>query len=346
MSVFFFSSRRRHTRCSRDWSSDVCSSDLEADLARIAPLPNLDGHVRQGDALIDPLTLARALGGATATIAPSREVERLTSARGALFSLAGPAKQQALGELAGAEGALARRLFAAAVAALERRAAELVAAGKDRDLFGRRRGLRPDERALLRRGRASRRELRVAARRLSREGGAPFFAFESHFADILARGGVGLVAGDPPRVPGRRVPAQVRETLATRYATWRPARGPGVAHLPDLAVAFVERALELVAPGGAAALLVPAKLAASGYAEALRRRVAASNRPAQVAPVAQASAFGGGAAVYPMALAAARVEPTGRRRLAPALGPQTTAPAIPPRALTPDGPGTLARAGA
>src|SRR2546422_7960768 len=30
MLVFFFSSRRRHTRCSRDWSSDVCSSDLVA----------------------------------------------------------------------------------------------------------------------------------------------------------------------------------------------------------------------------------------------------------------------------------------------------------------------------
>src|SRR5690606_39832369 len=29
--VFFvFSSRRRHTRFSRDWSSDVCSSDLDA----------------------------------------------------------------------------------------------------------------------------------------------------------------------------------------------------------------------------------------------------------------------------------------------------------------------------
>src|SRR4030042_1823133 len=26
--VVFFSSRRRHPRCSRDWSSDVCSSDL------------------------------------------------------------------------------------------------------------------------------------------------------------------------------------------------------------------------------------------------------------------------------------------------------------------------------
>src|SRR6266436_7675965 len=35
---FFFSSRRRHTRCSRDWSSDVCSSDLNrviADLHRV-----------------------------------------------------------------------------------------------------------------------------------------------------------------------------------------------------------------------------------------------------------------------------------------------------------------------
>ena len=28
VAVFFFSSRRRHTRCGRDWSSDVCSSDL------------------------------------------------------------------------------------------------------------------------------------------------------------------------------------------------------------------------------------------------------------------------------------------------------------------------------
>src|SRR5207253_4814991 len=29
-SSFFFSSRRRHTRWPRDWSSDVCSSDLSA----------------------------------------------------------------------------------------------------------------------------------------------------------------------------------------------------------------------------------------------------------------------------------------------------------------------------
>src|SRR5215813_14641861 len=33
---FFFSSRRRHTRCGRDWSSDVCSSDLGIRLDVIA----------------------------------------------------------------------------------------------------------------------------------------------------------------------------------------------------------------------------------------------------------------------------------------------------------------------
>src|SRR5438874_13840664 len=31
---FFFSSRRRHTRSLRDWSSDVCSSDLSALIRR------------------------------------------------------------------------------------------------------------------------------------------------------------------------------------------------------------------------------------------------------------------------------------------------------------------------
>src|SRR5699024_2669137 len=32
--LFFFSSRRRHTRSKRDWSSDVCSSDLKKEIKR------------------------------------------------------------------------------------------------------------------------------------------------------------------------------------------------------------------------------------------------------------------------------------------------------------------------
>src|SRR5690606_40348671 len=48
---FFFSSRRRHTRFSRDWSSDVCSSDLtvhaihEADAAHADRTPNELGRI-------------------------------------------------------------------------------------------------------------------------------------------------------------------------------------------------------------------------------------------------------------------------------------------------------------
>src|SRR5216683_6966534 len=34
--IFFFSSRRRHTRSDRDWSSDVCSSDLGAAVGALA----------------------------------------------------------------------------------------------------------------------------------------------------------------------------------------------------------------------------------------------------------------------------------------------------------------------
>src|SRR5699024_689083 len=33
---FFFSSRRRHTRSKRDWSSDVCSSDLIINISSVA----------------------------------------------------------------------------------------------------------------------------------------------------------------------------------------------------------------------------------------------------------------------------------------------------------------------
>src|SRR2546422_3099935 len=48
---FFFSSRRRHTRCSRDWSSDVCSSDLvkgserrRTNRLRAAATPNISSR--------------------------------------------------------------------------------------------------------------------------------------------------------------------------------------------------------------------------------------------------------------------------------------------------------------
>src|SRR5699024_3992128 len=78
---FFFSSRRRHTRSKRDWSSDVCSSDLRGghqphqqavDAADLGPgrggRGELGVHVdREGGAGGDPLAVAHVVvdrGGA------------------------------------------------------------------------------------------------------------------------------------------------------------------------------------------------------------------------------------------------------------------------------------------
>src|SRR5207302_4148005 len=57
--LFFFSSRRRHTSFSRDWSSDVCSSDLSQSLGVCAdPAPNtLQGFVNGVQAGIGPAAI-------------------------------------------------------------------------------------------------------------------------------------------------------------------------------------------------------------------------------------------------------------------------------------------------
>jgi hypothetical protein len=193
----------------------------------------------------------------------------------------------------------------------------------------------------LARLRRSLRDLRIAQRRLRLEGAAPFFCFESHFADVMLQGGFDIVTGNPPWVRAERLPPRVREALASRYSCWRPSACRGFAHLPDLAVAFTERAFELVRPGGVVAFLVPAKLASSGYAEPLRRRLSHAARIERAAPLAEPVAQTFGAAVYPMALVAARADPTGTDSAATALGPKALAPAIAQRRLQADGPWIL-----
>src|SRR5690606_39893168 len=49
--IVFVYSRSRHTRFSRDWSPDVCSSDLE--LRDPDPPPRVDGQVPDADKFLD-----------------------------------------------------------------------------------------------------------------------------------------------------------------------------------------------------------------------------------------------------------------------------------------------------
>jgi len=323
----------------RLWLALVADDD-RTDPADIAPLPNLDGHVLQGDALVDPLMLAASLGG-RAFRGGTAEVRRLAEARRRHFRLAGSEKRAAQRELSRAEAALARQLLDDGCTSVESAIDELLGVARNRDLFGRTRGIDQDQRLRLARLRQSLRDLRAARRRLRHEGAAPFFSFESHFAEVVAGGGFDLVTGNPPWVRAERLAPRVRETLARRYVCWRAAATRGFAHLPDVAVAFTERALELTRPGGVVALLVPAKLATSGYAEPLRRRLAHASRIERAAPLPEPVARSFGAAVYPMALVAARADPGGTERTATGLGPKPRAPAVPQRQLQRDGPWIL-----
>src|SRR5690606_40483750 len=70
---FFFSSRRRHTRFSRDWSSDVCSSDL----ANIAVAPVIENCVFQnnGTSIVNKPQINLGPSGADTTFIRNNIIE-------------------------------------------------------------------------------------------------------------------------------------------------------------------------------------------------------------------------------------------------------------------------------
>src|SRR5438034_10527670 len=85
--VFFFSSRRRHTRSLCDWSSDVCSSDLERLAAKgVLRLPALRPTGGRGPRRVD---LSPLRGEPEAVECAARECEPLE-----LVLVEGPAESR------------------------------------------------------------------------------------------------------------------------------------------------------------------------------------------------------------------------------------------------------------
>src|SRR2546426_3409830 len=82
--VFFFSSRRRHTRLQGDWSSDVCSSDLDVGALEFVERERLEARVlerRCAGVLCDvlserPLRFERAYAAAQLITLHKRSEER------------------------------------------------------------------------------------------------------------------------------------------------------------------------------------------------------------------------------------------------------------------------------
>ncbi len=316
----------------RLWLSVIAEDDTR-DPGQVSPLPNLDGFVRQGDSLLDPASLLARLEAR-----PVHTEAQLRAARAGFVTASGAGKADLLRRLRRAEAAAFAECLAAAEVRIEHHLTECLGAARQVTLFGERRGLDPELRAALRGLRLQQREVRRLTRRLRQEGEVGWFSYEIQFGDVLARGGFDLILGNPPWVRAESLPPRLRLALSRRYRCWRSG-GQGFAHQPDLSLAFVERGVELLAPGGTLAFLLPVKLATAGYARALRADLAAQCTLQVMADLQSDPAAGFEATTYPAALILSRAapDPAGPVRLA--LDP--SAPALPQAAWQGGGPWRL-----
>jgi hypothetical protein len=90
----------------------------------------------------------------------------------------------------------------------------------------------------------------------------------------MAAGGFDIVAGNPPWVRSSRIDPDARKMYRERYRLFGRSRDGMAFHQPDLSIAFLEKAIDLTAPGGSVAMLMPAKILNAGYATSLRNYLA------------------------------------------------------------------------
>jgi len=304
----------------RLWLS-LLEVDRTRDPERVRPLPNLDAVVRQGDSLHDPMSPA---WGGTPGVAEGAVVRAL---RLQVQHTTGAEKRAAIRDLRQAEASALDGVLSGAERNTRARMDDLLAQGRSLTLFGDRRGLERGERKVMRLLRDRRRFLLRLRRQLQRDGSLPWFHYQSQFAEVFAAGGgFDLVLGNPPWVRAEDLPSVLRRQLGGRYAWWsaRP-QSPGYAHQPDLSVAFVERARELVAPGGTVAVLLPAKLATTDYASIMRGALAVSDTLSVVADLTDDPRAQFDATTYPMALVSRKARPPTGHRVRTELDAKATA---------------------
>lgn len=279
---------------------------------RIDPLPNLDHHIRVGDSL--------AGGGFRFATPGARALTRLRER----YARATGTRKQRLAdtldheERTRAVGELSRRREA-----LQQERRTLLSVLRGRDLFGERRRPQRAERVRLESLRQHSRAMYTEAHRL-RMGAALPFRFAAMFADVAAQGGFSLVIGNPPWVRPHALPTAEREWLrrefrvmrapAWREGAARAGAGAGFAAQADLAAAFIERSVQLLADDGVLALLVPAKLWRTLAGGGVRRLLLEETQLRTLHDWSDAPALFD-AATYPSLVVARRTAPETAREL-------------------------------
>ena len=288
----------------RLWLSIVIESD-DADPMRIAPLPNLDRHIRVGDSLA---------GGAFDDRGAPASGRKIVGLRARYTRAVGPRKRTLARALDRVERSAALDVLMRRRAALSVDRREILIALRARDLFGDRHSANVDTRLLLAGIRSRLRENDQRTKGL-RAGAALPFSFAAHFSDVAAAGGFDVIIGNPPWVRVHHIAETSRERLRRDFAVYRNAAwesgatfagaGRGFAAQIDMAALFVERSCELLRPGGTMALLLPTKLWRSLAGGGVRQLLVDRTDIVALEDLAEShSQFD--AAVYPSLLAARR----------------------------------------
>ncbi|HUP66402.1 MAG TPA: DNA methyltransferase [Thermoanaerobaculia bacterium] len=250
----------------RLWLAIVAAS--ENDGSGVEPLPNLDRNIVQGNALLGPsdylgharfdlyrewsfaLKARQGLVDHYRSSTPSDRPSAARALRSSDLSLASAFIERALsmekGELETLAGETA--LFPGALPSRPARRKDIEARIAELE----------DERMSIARGEVG------------------WLSADVHFAHIAADGGFDLVIGNPPWVRASRIEPSLRRRYADRYPAFAPHRQGGGIPQGDLFVAFFEKAMRLVAPGGIVALLVPSKLCTAAYGARLRETLCRS----------------------------------------------------------------------
>ncbi len=295
--------------------------DLEVgSIAEVPPLPNLDINIRQGDALVDPVDFCIQLGDldrGQLSIRWQKEARRLVRHRSRYFHATGIAKRRAQRNLQKAERDLATRFLGELLQQIDARRHDLRSAAHSRDLFGSRSGLSRRQKRSAVALKQRRTEVTTLLGRIQEAQELPFFSFPVHFADPGKPEALfQLVVGNPPWVRPHHWTGLSRERLRERFAFLRNAgwhtgarlagAGRGFGAQLDLSALFVERSLELLDEGGTLGFLLPAKLARSLSAGALRKRLVEHTKIIRIEDCSLATRRFFEATTYPMSLLLAR----------------------------------------
>ncbi len=291
----------------RLWLSVVIDDDA-IHPSRVEPLPNLDHHIRVGD----------ALGTDAFDGPPLIRTAKTTAARERYARSTGAKKKVCAKRIELLERDSATQIAQRAIVALQHQRAELLRSVRQRTLFGTRQGFAAGQRKQLAIVRDRLTQQRRALRKLH-DGGAVDFDFRTHFGDVAACGGFDLVIGNPPWVRSQHLDTAMRARLKDRFAAVMSHTTVGTAFgvQTDIAIPFTQRGLELTRPNGVLALLLPNKLWRTVSAGALRQHLLQRATPLLLRDHS-ADAGGFAAAVYPSAIVLRRTPPqTGATNIMP-----------------------------